>query len=95
LEALKALSWYRNQKLKDEKDRDVWYKCYSYVNNWVDDELGQWDAETRGVLKSQGRPMISFNEVRKFVNRLCGAQRHARADEKAYPRDDQENRGSD
>jgi len=89
MEPLKVLKWYRDTKLAEETEREVWLRCYNYINNWVDGQLGQWTSDSRSVLKAQQRPVISFNHVRKFVNRLCGAQRQAKADEKAYPRDDQ------
>jgi len=87
-EPLHILKLYRDAKLAEEKEREIWLKCFAYVNNWVDGELGQWSTEARAKLKSQNRPIISFNEIRKFVNRICGAQRQSKADEKVYPRDD-------
>src|SRR5207302_7703610 len=65
----------------------VWIRCIQFCNNWVDDELGQWETSVKKELGN--KPAISFNEIRKYVNRICGAQRQTQVDEKAYPRDDQ------
>lgn len=86
--AIKILEALRKAKLRDEKERAIWEKCYEYVNNRVGGELGQWAEEDRGQLREVGKPTISFNEIKKFVNRICGAQRQTKVDEKAFPKDD-------
>jgi hypothetical protein len=88
-EAIKVHRLYERLKAKTEKERKVWDRCYGYTNNWVDGELGQWETDIRNELKAQGKPAISFNEMKKFVNRICGSQRLTKIDEKAYARDDQ------
>ena len=86
VKAAKVLERYRNVKLNEEKEREVWLRCYQYVNNWVDSELGQWKQETK---KRMGdAPTLSIPLVRKFINRIAGAQVSAKIDEKAFPRDD-------
>ncbi len=89
MEALEILKKYQSAKLRESKDREVWVRCFEYLNNWVDGELGQWQSTNRNKLISEGRPPISFNEIRKFVNRICGAQRMTKLDEKCFPRDDE------
>lgn len=84
-----VLSKYREVRLREEKERDIWKKCFEYVNSRVDGELGQWKQEIRKQLTAEGRPPISFNIIKKFVNRICGAQSLAKMDERAFPRDDQ------
>lgn len=84
--ALEILRKYHNAKMKEEKRRKVRQLCFEYTNNWVDGELGQWKSDTRASLGD--KPALSFNEIRKFVNRICGAQALTKLDEKAYPRDD-------
>lgn len=84
--ALQIYNAYNRAKLKEESERKVWIQCYEYVNNWVDGNLGQWKSDVRNNLGD--KPAISFNEIRKFVNRICGAQRQAKLDEKVYPRDE-------
>ena len=84
--ALNILDKYRRVKLNEEKERQVWLRCYQYVNNWVDNELGQWKKETKQRMGDN--PTLSIPLVRKFVNRIAGAQVSAKIDEKAYPRDD-------
>jgi hypothetical protein len=71
----------------EQEEREVGKRCFAYVNNWVDGKLGQWTTAQR---ESMGdRPMLSLNEIRKFVNRICGAQRGAKVEEKVLPRDDE------
>lgn len=85
--ALDILRKYHSAKVKEQKRRETRQLCFEYVNNWVDDELGQWKRDIKAKLGD--KPALSFNEVRKFVNRICGAQALTKLDEKAYPRDDQ------
>lgn len=85
--ALTILRKYHNAKLKEQSRREVREKCFAYVNNWVDGQLGQWTKDVRSKLGD--KPALSFNEVRKFVNRICGALTNIKMDEKLYPQDDQ------
>ena len=78
---------YAQAKVKEEPRRTVRERCFSYVNNWVDGKLGQWTTDTLGKLGN--KPALSFNAIKKFVNRICGVQAQNKLDEKAYPRDDQ------
>lgn len=85
--AVDILQKYHNAKLREDKDRAVGKKCFEYTNNWVGGELGQWESNIRSSL--EGKPALSFNEIRKFVNRICGTQTGAKLDTKCYPRDDE------
>lgn len=87
--AVKLCRMYDRAKASVTKERAVWDKCYGYVNNWYGGEHGQWDKDVRSELKAQGKPTISFNEIKKFVNRICGSQRQTKIDEKAFARDDE------
>lgn len=84
--AEKLFREFRDARLAEENQRKVWKDCFNTVNNWTDDELGQWKAAWRELMGD--RPMLSLNYVRKFVNRICGAQRLTKMDEKVIPRDD-------
>lgn len=85
--ALTLSSMFHDRRLKEEKVRKVWDKCYGYVNNWMDDELGQWEASIRKAI-GPDKPALSFNEIRRLVNRVAGAIVGSKLDEKCYPRDD-------
>lgn len=85
-EALEILEKYRRVKLSEEKERQTWSRCYQYVNNWVEGELGQWKKETKNRMGDN--PTLSIPLVKKFINRIAGAQVSAKIDEKCYPRDD-------
>lgn len=85
-EAFEVLEKYRRVKLNEEKERQTWLRCYQYVNNWVDNDLGQWKKETRNRMGDN--PTLSIPLVKKFINRIAGAQVSAKLDEKCYPRDD-------
>lgn len=86
-EALKILDAYNKVKLRDSGERELRKMFFEYMNNRVDGKLGQWPQALRD--KMGDKPTITFNEIKKFVNRLCGAQRQTKVDEKAFPRDDQ------
>jgi len=77
---------FRKAASSESLDREIWKKTFEYVNNRVDGELGQWDSNTRAQLGA--RPGLSFPEVGKFIDRISGAQRATKIDEKVYPRDD-------
>jgi len=78
---------WRKIRTEESEEREVGNRCYAYVNNWVDGKLGQWTSTRRSTMGS--RPMLSLNEIRKFANRICGAQRGAKVEEKVLPRDDE------
>ena len=84
--AEKLFKEFRDARLAEEKEREVWKDCFNAVNNWTDGELGQWKSAWRQLMGD--RPMLSLNYVRKFMNRICGAQRLTKMDEKVIPRDD-------
>lgn len=86
--AIKIMDAYCRVKRKEQSERELWDKCFQYVNNRVDGQLGQWSTLLRNELKPSGKPTISFNEIKKFVNRICGAQSQTKVEEKAFPRDD-------
>ena len=81
-----VLNRYSKIRIKEQKERAAWTKCYQFVNNWVDGELGQWESTWRDRMGM--RPMLSLNETRKFVNRICGAWTQVKIDEQVLPRDD-------
>ena len=52
--------------------------------SYIDGE--QWTADERKALKERGQPEITFNYARRKVSLLCGLERKARTDPKAFPR---------
>jgi len=78
---------YHKARVDESAERDVWKRCFEYYNNWVDGELGQWEKSWRE--KMGDRPMLSFNEIRKFVRRIIGNSIQMKVEEKVIPRDDQ------
>jgi hypothetical protein len=77
---------YSDLKLREGKERDVRRKCYEYLNNWVDGEHGQWPNAIRQLLGAD-KPALSFNEIRRLVNRVRGAI--PELDERCFPVDDE------
>lgn len=71
----------------EETEREIWKECLEYCNNWVDGKLGQWKEDVRRNLGDQ-KKALSFNIIRKFVNRMCGHQRQMKVSEKLFPIDD-------
>jgi hypothetical protein len=78
---------YKKIRTEEQEEREVGTRCFAYVNNWVDGKLGQWTSAQRQMMGD--RPMLSLNDMRKFANRICGAQRRAKVEEKVLPRDDE------
>jgi len=50
----------------------------------------QWTKEEREALRKRGQPDITINKIREKVSLLCGLERKARTDPKAFPRTPQE-----
>ena len=50
----------------------------------------QWTNEERAELKKRGQPEIVINKIHDKVELLCGMERKARTDPKAFPRTPQE-----
>lgn len=50
----------------------------------------QWTAAEREALRKRGQPELTINYVRRKIELLCGLERKARTDPKAYPRTPQE-----
>jgi len=46
----------------------------------------QWTSEEKKALDERGQPAIVINKIADKVNTLCGLERKARTDPKAYPR---------
>ena len=84
--AVEMLEQFRKAQAVEQPERVIWDRCFKYVNNRVDGELGQWETLVKQELG--GRPALSFPEIKKFVNRISGAQRNTKLEEKAFPVDD-------
>lgn len=77
-------------KIKDWVRADIdhsasWRKeakeCYDF-------EAGrQYDAESQEVLKSQNRPIVTFNKTKKFIKSICGLEVNNRQMTTYLPRD--------
>jgi len=46
----------------------------------------QWTRDELKILKERGQPVITVNKIREKLDLLCGMERKARTDPKAYPR---------
>ena len=84
--AINIVRLYHKARIDEDAERTVWKQCFEYYNNWVDGKLGQWSSIQRENMGD--RPMLSFNEVRKFVRRIFGNSILMRVEEKILPRDD-------
>ena len=63
----------REARELSERDRDY----YDHI---------QWTADELKVLKTRGQPPITINKIHDKVELLCGLERKARTDPKAFPR---------
>lgn len=88
-ETEKLLNLYERVKASETTRREIWDRCFNYVNARVDGKLGQWRGDDRKILEDEGRPIVTINLIKRFVNRICGSQRQTKLDEKCYPRDDE------
>jgi hypothetical protein len=85
--AVEVLKNFRKAESSESVDREIWKKTFQYVNNRVDGQLGQWPEGVRAELGP--RPALSLPFIGPIVNRISGAQRATKIDEKVFPRDDQ------
>src|SRR5262245_48928204 len=55
----------------------------------------QWTKEEIDQLKARGQPIITINRIKDKVQTLCGLERKARTDPKAYARTPSEEQRAD
>ena len=64
-------------------------RCRDYFDG------AQWTADEERALKARGQPIVSVNYVKRKIELLCGLERKARTDPKAFPRTPTEDERAD
>lgn len=76
----RLVRWFEESEQACSDGRRLAERDRSYVNG------DQWTSEERKALKERGQPEISINYCRRKLDLLCGHERKARTDPKAFPR---------
>ncbi len=81
LEKLNQLNeWFKSAESSDSSWRTIAEEDKKFY--WSQ----QWQADDLAALKKQGRPALTYNEIKPVVNLLSGIQRQNRYDLKAFSR---------
>lgn len=74
-------AWVRSDIDHSAEWRKEAKECYDF-------EAGrQWDAESEQLLKSQNRPVVTFNKTKKYIKSICGLEVNNRQMTTYLPRD--------
>lgn len=76
----RLIRWFEEAERASQDAREASEMYRRYVN------CEQWTPAELTVLRARGQPPISFNYVRRKTEILCGLERKARTDPKAFPR---------
>jgi len=72
--------WFEESELSRQDEITYSERDRAYFNH------DQWTKEERDELRKRGQPEIVVNKIHDKVNLLCGMERKARTDPKAFPR---------
>lgn len=76
----KLVDWFEDSESASKEERDDADKSRRYFDGY------QWTKAEQDALAKRGQPEITINKVHTKVALLCGLERKARTDPKAYPR---------
>jgi hypothetical protein len=76
----RLIRWFEEAERASQDSRETSENCRRYVDGV------QWTSEELSVLNARGQPPITFNYCRRKIDLLCGLERKARTDPKAFPR---------
>lgn len=85
----KLVRWFEEAERASVDARDMAEKCRDYLSGQ------QWTAEEQKILRLRNQPLLSINYIRRKVDLLCGLERKARTDPKAFPRTPTEDERAD
>ncbi len=80
----RLVSWFEEAERSSIDARTLSERDRDYVDG------NQWTREEREALRKRGQPDITINYCRRKIALLCGLERKARTDPKAFPRTPQE-----
>ena len=80
----RIVKWFEDAERASEEARRLAERDSDYRHGL------QWTKAEQEALRKRGQPELTINYVRRKVELLCGLERKARTDPKAYPRTPQE-----
>lgn len=85
----RLMRWFEEAERATQEARDMAEKCRDYVDG------RQLTSEEVQALRQRGQPDVVVNKCRPKVSMLCGLERKARTDPKAFPRTPSEEERAD
>jgi hypothetical protein len=85
----RLIRWFEEAERASMDAREASERYRAYVNS------EQWTADELSVLNARHQPPITFNYCRRKVDLLCGLERKARTDPKAFSRTPTEDERAD
>jgi hypothetical protein len=85
----RLVQWFEDAERLNVEPRQLAMRDRAYVDG------DQWTTPEREALRARGQPPISINYCRRKLDLLCGLERKARTDPKAFPRTPQEDDRAD
>ena len=76
----KLVQWFEDAESASREEREDANRCRSYYDGY------QWTKAEQDALAKRGQPEITINHIARKVELLCGLERKARTDPKAFPR---------
>ena len=76
----RLIRWFEESELARMDEIDLAQQARDYADGI------QWTRDELKILKERGQPVITVNKIREKLDLLCGMERKARTDPKAYPR---------
>jgi hypothetical protein len=80
----RLVQWFEDAEHTSREEREDANKARSYYDGY------QWTKAEQDALAKRGQPEITINKIHSKVSLLCGLERKARTDPKAFPRTPQE-----
>jgi hypothetical protein len=85
----RLIRWFEEAEQGSQDNRDLAQRDRAYVDG------DQWTTPERTALRARGQPELTFNYCRRKLDMLCGLERKARTDPKAFPRTPAEDERAD
>lgn len=76
----KLVRWFEEAEMSRQDERALSQRDRDYIDG------DQWTTAERAALKARNQPEITINYCRRKHDLLCGLERKARTDPKAFPR---------
>jgi len=77
---VRLVDWFEEAERASMDSRELSQRDRAYVDG------DQWTSAERSALQARGQPAVTVNYCRRKLDLLCGLERKARTDPKAFPR---------